>query len=360
MLDKMDYQVGLEVEHFRVTKAGQISELPHPKDLDAKFFKSDAYESQLEIITPIFRSVDEAMTSLTGMFNQAQAALPAGEILWPWSMPPEISADRHELHYSAETPERLAYYIALEKKFGKTGSIPMGAHMNVSISGFTGEDYVKIARALLSYRWLFTYFTGASPVAAAGYWDQAKPLPTRAVRSLRGTREFGYGFASHMTSDFSSVEAYAKHVENLIVTGVAIKESAYREVVRLRHRDGLAGLMNGDVHYLELRLFDLDPDTPAGIADWLVKFVFLFVVYAQQAEIKHDQLKDLIRHNVVALESPTVETVFANDGLDLIAKMADYFTDEADRAVLANAQALLENPLLTPAAKIMASKKTTV
>ncbi|HEY4399377.1 MAG TPA: glutamate-cysteine ligase family protein [Lactobacillaceae bacterium] len=353
MLDKTDYQIGLEVEHFRVTAAGQLSELPHPVTLDKKYFKSDAYESQLEIITPIYRSVDEAMASLADMFAEAKAALPAGEILWPWTMPPEISADRHELHYSAETPERLEYYLALEKKFGKTGSIPMGAHMNVSVSGFTGEDYVNVARALLAYRWLFTYLTGASPVANPGYWDQAKPLPARPVRSLRGSREFGYGFASHMTSDFSSVEAYAKHVENLIVTGVAVQESAYREVVRLRHRDGLQGLLQGDVHYLELRLFDLDPDSPAGIAEWLVKFVFLFVLFAQQTQVDYDQQKAMVRHNIVALEVPTVETVFANDAQNLLADMAAYFTDPADKAVIAQAKALIDDPTLTPAAKMV-------
>jgi glutamate--cysteine ligase len=356
MLDKKNYQVGLEVEHFRVLTSGQISELPHPDVLRTPHFNTDALISQLEIISGVETSADAAVARLEALYDQAQQALSVQEQLWPYTMPPAISEDRHELHYSAETPERLAYYQMLEQKFGLTGALPMGAHMNISFDGFSGEDYARVARALLAYRWLFTYFSGASPFANEGYWDQEIPLPVDPIRSLRGSWQFGYGFASHMTSDFSSVQAYAQHVQALIDNGTVIKESAYREVVRLRHREGLAGLQRGEVHYLELRLFDLDPDTPAGISDWLVKFVLLFALYAVAHDIDYDWQTAVNQHNEVALENPLLPTVYQGEAEQLLAEMSQYFSDLGDELILNQARQLLQHPELTPAARIMASQ----
>lgn len=356
MLDKINYQVGLEVEHFRVLTSGQISELPHPDVLRTPHFNTDALASQLEIISDVQTSADAALASLEALYQKAQQALSIHEQLWPYTMPPAISEDRHELHYSAETPERLAYYQRLEQKFGLTGALPMGAHMNISFDHFSGDDYARVARGLLAYRWLLTYLSGASPIAHEGYWDQEIPLPAEPIRSLRGSWQFGYGFASHMTSDFRSVTAYAQHVQSLIDNGTVIKESAYREVVRLRHRDGLAGLKRGGVHYLELRLFDLDPDTPAGIADWLVKFVLLLALYVADHEIGYDWQTAVNQHNEVALENPLLPTAYQAEAEQLLNDMSQYFADLGDEIIINQARQLLQHPERTPAARIIASQ----
>ncbi|MCQ4503712.1 hypothetical protein NON27_26280, partial [Vibrio parahaemolyticus] len=73
-------------------------------------------------------------------------------------------------------------------------------------AAFKTELYLKTARNFLRYRWLITYFYGASPLSEANYFID-KPAPNEPVRSIRNS---SYGYTNHpnVKVSYASMEQY--------------------------------------------------------------------------------------------------------------------------------------------------------
>ena len=89
---------GVEREGLRVTPQGRLALTPHPPIFGDKlknpYITTDFSESQIELVTPVFYSVDE-----TYDFMEALTDIVIGEIggdnelFWPYSMPCSIPDD---------------------------------------------------------------------------------------------------------------------------------------------------------------------------------------------------------------------------------------------------------------------------
>ena len=92
---------GLERESLRVTEAGTLASTPHPNSLGSRAFhpyiQTDFSEQQLELITPISSSTQEARRLLGAITDVAGRSIPQDELMWPLSMPPQLREDEIEI-----------------------------------------------------------------------------------------------------------------------------------------------------------------------------------------------------------------------------------------------------------------------
>lgn len=92
---------GLERESLRVTEAGTLASTPHPSSLGSRSFhpyiQTDFSEQQLELITPIASSTQEARRLLGAITDVAGRSIPQDELMWPLSMPPNSEKTRLRL-----------------------------------------------------------------------------------------------------------------------------------------------------------------------------------------------------------------------------------------------------------------------
>lgn len=81
---------GIEWESLRVHSDGKLSLTPHPEVFGDKLknplVTTDFSESQIEIITPTFDSIDEAFDVFSLLADLVNASLPDDEYLWFQSM----------------------------------------------------------------------------------------------------------------------------------------------------------------------------------------------------------------------------------------------------------------------------------
>ena len=89
---------GVEREGLRVDLYGNLSETKHPKlfgeKLSNPYITTDFSESQVELITPTFNSLEEVYDFLNSLYNITALEL-EDEYLWPQSMPCNIPDDEN-------------------------------------------------------------------------------------------------------------------------------------------------------------------------------------------------------------------------------------------------------------------------
>ena len=176
---------GLERESLRVTEAGTLASTPHPSSLGSRSFhpyiKTDFSEQQLELITPIASSTQEARRLLGAITDVAGRSIPQDELMWPLSMPPQLREDEIGIAH-LENAYELHYRQGLAEKYGKRLQTISGIHYNIelgkdlmtalfeasdfsSFKDFKNALYLKLARNFLRFRWFLTYLYGAAPLA---------------------------------------------------------------------------------------------------------------------------------------------------------------------------------------------------
>ena len=88
---------GIEREGLRVTPEGELALTPHPKAFGNKlsnpYITTDFSESQIEMITPTYSTVEEAYQFLNALYQITVSEL-EDEYLWPQSMPCLISMEQ--------------------------------------------------------------------------------------------------------------------------------------------------------------------------------------------------------------------------------------------------------------------------
>lgn len=99
--DILEATFGLEREGLRLTQKGILAQTDHPKALGSRSFhpyiQTDFSEQQLELITPISQSTQEARRRLGAIFDVAQRSLEEDQVIWPLSMPPISKKTRFRL-----------------------------------------------------------------------------------------------------------------------------------------------------------------------------------------------------------------------------------------------------------------------
>jgi len=323
-------EFALEKENTRVDQNGKLAVTPHPTTFGSKmeniFIKTDFSESQIEMITPIFNTIDETYQFLETLHDIVTLEL-KDEYLWPSSNPPELPIEEQIPLANMNDPIEDQYRFDLANKYGRKRQLLSGIHYNFSFNeeflkkwhkevdlkgsfkDFKDAIYLRVARNTLKYRWLLIYLTGASPVFHKTYIEecveQADQLDENSfffqtMNSLRNS-EFGYRNEQSIHVSFDSIEDYVKDLQSFIQKKELLDVRELYSLVRLKTtggKDYLQDLLDSGISYLELRMIDLNPLTKNGISRETMQFIHLFLIYIL---VKQDEPFDVEEQRVADL-----------------------------------------------------------
>lgn len=333
--DLLRGQFGLEKENVRVDQDGKLALTPHPKAFGKKtdnpYIQTDFSESQIEMITPSFDSIDETYHFMEALQDIVSLEL-NGEYLWPSSNPPRLPDDQDIPIAQMNDPEEDRYRIELAGKYGRKRQLMSGIHYNFSFDErfltklhesfglhedfkeFKDAIYFQVARNLLRYRWLLIYLTGASPVFDKSYMERCVALSDSndeisyffpKMNSLRNSM-CGYRNEKPLHVSYNSMKDYVHDLNELIAAKELLSVKEFYSTVRVKTAKGdhpLQELIQDGAAYLELRFIDLNPLHKIGISQETMHFIHLFILFMlvkadepfgpedqQLADMNHDQM----------------------------------------------------------------------
>lgn len=334
---------GLEKESLRVTADARIATSPHPLALGSAlthpYITTDYSEALIELITPPSAEPEATLGYLMDLHRFAYQHL-GEEILWPVSMPCEISGD-HSIpiaRYGSSNIGRMKYVyrLGLAWRYGRAMQAIAGVHFNYSINEdlwevwhelqgrpgslmhFRSEEYLGLIRNVKRFGWIILYLFGASPALAKSFFSGREDLGRRFpafddatlyrpyATSLRMS-DIGYRNDSQSELDIScnSLDEYVRSLAQAVNTHyppyekIGIKvDGEYRQLnanilqisnefyspIRPKQitesgERPIAALGRRGIHYVELRSVDLGGHHPAGVSLEQLRFLELFLLY---------------------------------------------------------------------------------
>ena len=304
---------GIEREMLRVTKEGKLSNLVHPESFGDKsknpYITTDFSESQIEVITPTFKTVEEAYNFTNALYDIAAMEI-GDEYLWPQSMPCDIPDDDKipVAIYSEESKEAQIYREKLLEKYGGKKQLISGIHYNYSFEEsfierlyeaegknqsyqeFKNEVYLKVARNYLRYRWLVVYLLGGAPVIHESFTNGCKcklNMVSKDGYSIENAishrnGECGYKNKVDLYPDYTTVNSYVESINNYIKDNLISSHKELYSQVRLKAKnphDLLGSLKKDGIMYLEYRSIDINPFEKGGINLKDLEFLQLLNIY---------------------------------------------------------------------------------
>lgn len=334
--DLLRAQFGLEKENVRVDQDGILALTPHPKafgnKMDNPYIQTDFSESQIEMITPTFDSIDETIHFMEALQDIVSLEL-NGEYLWPSSNPPKLPDEQVIPIAKMNDPFEEEYRSQLAMKYGRKRQLLSGIHYNFSFDEgfltklyesevrheeykeFKNATYLKVTRNLLKYRWFLIYLTGASPVfdktyiercVARGISDDQKSIYIPNMNSLRNS-VCGYRNETPLYVSYHSMDDYVRDLNELIRSEQLLSVKEFYSPVRVKSarssNNPLQDLIQNGIAYLELRFIDLNPLYKIGISKETMRLIHLFIIFMflkkdesfeiedqKMADLNHDQL----------------------------------------------------------------------
>jgi len=312
-------EFGLEREGLRVDINGHLAMTPHPQifgdKMENPYITTDFSESQVEVVTPVYDSVERAHAVLECLVDIVNHEIGPDEYLWPASMP-AITPDDDQIpiaHYSNLGKDYEEYRKMLIQKYGGKKQLLTGVHFNFSLPKnvieklrklfrpdwtlryFQDQIYLHIAKVFLKYRWLLIYLTGSSSCCHDSY-DQIssynmKPVKDHSLVSYEGpsfrNSKSGYKNIVDLFPSWDSVESYVEDVRSFIERGDIVGAKELYTQVRLKTSSKdrvLEELIDEGIHYIEIRLLDLNVFDKTGVNLDDLKFLHLFLVYCLFSE----------------------------------------------------------------------------
>jgi glutamate--cysteine ligase len=338
---------GLEKECQRVISSGDLALTPHPPVFGDKTknpcITTDFSESQIEMITATFNSVEEVYEELNTISKEVESSI-GSELLWPLSMPPKLP-DEEQIPIArfpgSENGKNMEIYRkGLAVRYGKKMQMISGIHYNFSFGTeiidylyrkfgnkknkrlFIDEIHFGLARNFLRYRWVLIYLFGASPFCHPTYHSVInreleliqKCCPSCAeiignfnkyATSLRVSR---FGYSNSLKNEkmyFNSLKEYSTKLRKMMSTkdekyskigiyrngsqvqlneNVLQKENEFYSSIRLKQtaRKGetpLDALEKRGVKYVEVRILDLNPFEKLGLSIEQMNFLQVFMLF---------------------------------------------------------------------------------
>lgn len=371
---------GIEREGQRVDLAGNLAKTDHPAIFGDRsyhpYIQTDFSETQTEMITPVTDSIPELFQYLAAVYDVTARSIPKEEMIWPLSMPPALPEKDEEIIIAKlKNFEDVLYRRYLAKEYGKRKQMVGGIHFNFEFgdellrtlfshqeefqdfSEFKTELYLKTARNFMRYRWMITYLFGASPMSEKNYFlDESHPQEP--VRSIRNSA-LGYTNHPNVKVSYASMKQYLADIERMIEEGKLSEEKEFYTPLRFRGGKKVADLATTGVRYIELRNIDLNPYARLGINPEQVRFLQLFLMYMLWTEEKEDcdqwVAEGTTRNNKVALEQPSDQTEFHQEGREILEGMKQMLVelDWLDSLYLVEeALTQMDHPEQTLAAKL--------
>ena len=347
---------GLERETLRVDKTGALAQTPHPFGLDEHITR-DFCENQVELITSVCTSIDEALNKLKKLDSQTNETLTKiGERLWIYSNPPHIESE-DDIPIAVFTGAQSAksdYRLALQMRYGKRLMLLSGIHFNFSFSreflnemsggiadrAFTDALYLRLYKQLMRHSFLLVLLT-----ASSAYYDKSfdkdgeSGVILSKYSSVRNS-ERGYFNPFVPILDHTDLTSFCESIDEYIRKGMLFSASELYLPIRMKPRgeNSLAALRDNGVDHIELRMFDLNPKEPLGVDKNALKFAHLLMIYLislPDLEFTDELQKQAIAdHQSAALIDTDGELLRRAESV--ISDMAEYFSDNTKALEIIN------------------------
>ncbi|MDD2863473.1 MAG: glutamate--cysteine ligase [Methylococcales bacterium] len=308
------------------------------------------------------------------------------------------------IHFNYSVPDKL--WIFLHEKSGKSQSL----------ADFKNAAYFGLIRNFQRIGWLILYLFGASPAICKNFFKSRPALMAQFEEFDNGTLYHPYATSLRMSDigyksknqanlhiDYNSIEGYVESLSAAISTpypdyekiGVCVKgeyqqlnanilqiENEFYSIMRPKQiaRSGekpTAALRRGGVEYVEMRALDLNPFHPIGIDEETARFIealLLTCLLTNSPEINADELRVNNSNQLIVANQgrkPNVELTrngktitlqnWAREILDLMQPICDALdsteTNSPYSQSLTLQRELVENPDLTPSAKMLAAMR---
>ena len=330
-------EFGIEWEGLRVHNDGRLSLTPHPEIFGNKltnpYITTDFSESQIEIITPTFDTIDDAFGFFSFMADLVNSSLPDDEYIWFQSLPcilPESSKIPIAKYKGRELAEEsMEYRKGLAKKYGLRKQLISGIHFNfsfreemiqklyesiivngdikdfgsdsvlhenISYKDFKDNLYLKITRNYIRYVWLIIYLTGCSVAAHDTFTPECTNLMDKSDNrgsfysengpSFRNA-SCGYKNLEHLYPNYNSVKGFTDSVRSFIEKGKLSQAKELYTQIRLKPknpREVLDSLDEDGIKYVEIRTLDINPFYKCGLIKKDMDFLHLFLIYLLVAD----------------------------------------------------------------------------
>ncbi|WP_051530670.1 glutathione synthase [Ruminococcus flavefaciens] len=339
---------GIERETLRVDGQGRLAQTPHPFGNDEHITR-DFCENQVELVTPVCHSVDEAIEALAELDKRTREELAKnGESIWLYSNPPHFDSEKDIpiADFTGDHSSKRAYREVLQQKYGKKLMLFSGIHFNFSFAEeflrelntnnedfhtFRDEFYLRLYKQLMVHSWLLVLLTAASPYYDASLDKDGKSgIIMSEYSSLRNSKR-GYWNKFLPILDHRSLKTFTGSIKKHIVTGSLYSASELYLPIRLKPKgvNTLENLAAKGVDHIELRMFDLNPSAALGIDSRDLEFAHLLILYLlSQADFDFApelQEKAVRDHKNAALLEP--DTKLLERGLEVIEEMEKHFSD---------------------------------
>jgi glutamate--cysteine ligase len=388
------------------------SALTHPS------ITTDYSESQVELITGAHARIEDCVDELvqTHQFVYRVLRSQGDEMLWASSMPCGLPTDETIplARYGSSNVGRAksVYRMGLGHRYGRRMQTISGIHYNWSLPGVSSEEYFSLIRNFRRNAFLLLYLFGASPALCPtfvqGRDHGLQALNENALYMPYGTslRMGRLGYQSDAQStlavSYNGLDGYAASLQealtrpypayetvgvlnpggdyNQLSTTLLQIENEFYGTIRPKRtifpgERPLHALRERGVEYVEVRLMDLDPFEDVGINAETMRFLDVFLLHCLLSEsppdspTEIDELKYNQHHTAARGREPGLKlkrngaevplTAWAEELLEQCKPIAASL-DAAHRssdysAALANAEARLKNPALTPSARVLAA-----
>ena len=410
---------GVEKESLRAQPNGSLALTPHPAALGSPLthprITTDFCESQLELITGVHAGADECIAELTQIHQFVYRNI-GDEMLWVASMPCGLPTDETIplARYGSSNVGRAksVYRMGLGHRYGRRMQTISGIHYNWSMPQLSNDDYFGLIRNFRRHSFLLLYLFGASPAVCstfvAGRQHELKVLKNQTLYMPHGTslRMGRLGYQSDaqasLAVSYNSLESYGASLQDgltrqyplyeaigvrnpggeynqLATTLLQIENEFYGTIrpkrVIFQGERPLHAMRERGVEYIEVRLMDLDPFVPVGIAAQTMRFLDVFLLFCllnDSPPDSPDEIAALARnqHRVAArgrepglrLERGGAEVVlteFAAEVLERCAPIAAALDQahggSAYAGALAGAAGLLGNADDLPSTRVLAA-----
>ena len=375
---------GIEKESQRVHSDGSIVTSSHPKAFGNRRFhpyiQTDFAESQLELVTPPMKKLEDTLRWLSAIHEVTLRTLPENEFIFPFSMPAGLPPEEHIKVAQLDNHEDVAYREHLVQSYGKYKQMVCGIHYNFqidpkfiealfhaqnetqSVVDFQNDFYLKIAKNFLRYQWILLYLFSATPTVEEKYFRGNSPLkPHQYVRSLRSGK-YGYVNDPKIHVSYDSLQEYVETLEHWVKSGDLIAEKEFYSSVRLRGAKKARDLLEKGIQYLEFRLFDLNPFAPYGIELDDAKFIHYFILLMAWLEDTADQEGVELgkaRLAEVAWEDPRQQSVYAVEGelvlLEMLKMLEQLNVSDEIKTIVKDKLGQFADPSQTLCAKVVSA-----
>ena len=304
---------GIERETLRLDENGYLAKTDHPEVFGDKshnpYITTDFSESQIEVITPALKSVEEAYNFTRSLYDIVAMEI-KDEYLWPESMPCIIPEDKDipVAKFNGSSKESQEYREKLLIKYGGKKQLISGIHYNfsfdeaiikklyedseekLSYKEFKDSIYLKVARNYLRYRWLIVYLFGAAPIVHESFINSCKcPLKEvnhneysslGAISHRNG--KCGYKNKIDLFPSYNTVSEYLESIDGYIKDELIDSHKELYSQVRLKPSDTKnfkESLLKDGIKYLEYRTIDINPFEKGGISLEDLRFLQVFNIY---------------------------------------------------------------------------------